>query len=275
MTVLRSTVSSVLHGAVDLLFPDVCTGCDSAVTDTTGLCGACEVKLLSLIALPACPRCGSTLGPHVPAREDGCGNCPHPLPRFARVHRLGPYAPPLRRIVQDIKYRRSVALLRRLSALLAERLRTQEYADARTPDAAAGVLDPDAPLPPPFDVVLSVPMHWRRRLVRGFDHAALLADALARELRLPLGDDLVRTRPTPPQVHLPRTRRLENVRNAFALRRRSDLTGARVLLVDDVTTTGATAGECARTLLNGRAARVTLAVLAKAESPVAYTEGWR
>ena len=121
-----------------------------------------------------------------------------------------------------------------------------------------------------FDVVLPIPMHWLRRLGRGFDHARAIAAGLARELSLPLGRELVRIRNTPPQVNLSRTRRMENVRGAFAVRDRVAIAGAQVLLVDDVTTTGATASEAARALLDADAAGVTLAVLAKAEPPTAY-----
>jgi predicted amidophosphoribosyltransferase len=125
-----------------------------------------------------------------------------------------------------------------------------------------------------FDVVIPVPMHWRRRLARGSNHSRALAGLLAGNLDLPLGDDLVRTRYTPPQVNLPRTKRIEMVRGAFGLRSARAVEGARVLLVDDVTTTGATANESARTLLSGGASRVTLAVVAKAEPPTAYAGHW-
>ena len=114
-------------------------------------------------------------------------------------------------------------------------------------------------------------MHWLRRLGRGFDHARAIAAGLARELRLPLGRELVRVRNTLPQVHLPVSRRSANVRGAFAVRRGADVDGAGVLLVDDVTTTGATVNEAARVLLAAGAREVVVAVLAKAEPPAAYS----
>ncbi len=208
-----------------------------------------------MVALPYCPRCGATVGPNIPVREDGCSACPSTLPRFARVVRLGPYAAPLRRIIQQLKYRGTDQMLARLGQLLCEAVATRTDSDT-------------------LDVVIPVPMHWRRRLVRGTDHARAIAHQLARRLDLPLGDDLVRTRHTPPQVNLPRTRRIEIVRGAFALRSSAAVEGAHVLLVDDVTTTGATANESAKTLLSAGASKVTLAVLAKAEPPTAYTAHW-
>jgi ComF family protein len=127
----------------------------------------------------------------------------------------------------------------------------------------------------PLDLVMPVPMHWRRRLARGVDHARLLARSIAGPLGLPLGHELFRTRLTAEQVRLSRTRRRENVRGSFDLAGRRAIEGARVLLVDDVTTTGATADEAARTLLAGGASRVALAVIAKAEAPTAYAQGQR
>ena len=126
-----------------------------------------------------------------------------------------------------------------------------------------------------FDVVLPVPMHWRRRLQRGFAHARALAARVAIELHVPLGSDLSRTRNTPPQTHLPRSRRIENVRGAFAVRSPATVRGASILLVDDVTTTGATVDEATRALLAAGAHHVAVAVLAKAEPPTAYAHQLR
>jgi len=238
---------------MDLVLPTTCSACEADDVSANGLCDACSVKLLSLAALRYCPRCGATVGPNIPVREDGCSACPQPLPRFASVTRLGPYAFPLRRIVQNLKYHRIETMCPYLGRMLTGALTARH--------------DPEA-----FDLILAVPMHWRRRLWRGCDHARALARAVGRRLGVPLGDELVRTKHTPPQVHLSRTRRIENVRGAFAVARAGGLAGARVLLVDDVTTTSATANEAARTVLRAGASRVDLAVVAKAEPPRAYTE---
>jgi ComF family protein len=144
-------------------------------------------------------------------------------------------------------------MLRRLSTMLAAAVETRCEADET------------------LDLVMPVPMHWRRRLWRGYDHSRVLATALARELHLPLGYELVRIRHTPQQAHLPRTRRIENMRGAFAAEGKA-LAGASVLLVDDITTTGATASEAARALLSAGAIRVTLAAVAKSEPRRAYSE---
>ena len=246
-------IRALAGGLADLVLPEACAACEHPRLAAGGLCQQCNIDLLGLVSLAYCPRCGATLGPHIPARDDGCWACPNPLPRFSRVVRLGPYAGPLRSMIRNLKYHHRDTMGRRVGAMLGEALRAA-HADRE------------------FDVVLPVPMHWRRRLVRGCDHARVLARAVARRLRLPVGDELIRVRNTPPQTHLSRTGRIENVRRAFALRPRSNLAGASVLLVDDVTTTGATASEAARTILGGKALHVTLAVVAKSESPRAYAQ---
>ncbi len=247
---IASAARACVRGLGGLVLPGVCAGCGAAEPTAGGLCDACGLELLSLASLRYCPRCGSTLGPGIPERDDGCGACPAPLPRFARVVRLGPYAGPLRTAVRDLKYHRMEALRRRLGRLLAE--------------AVAARLDA------PADRVAPVPMHWRRRMLRGYDHARTLGREVARGLGLPLEDVLARARHTAPQVRLSRTQRLANVRGAFKPRRGADVAGLRIVLVDDVTTTGATASEAARTLLRAGASSVTLAVVAKSEPPTAY-----
>jgi len=249
-------VRMVAGGLADLLLPRVCAACGSQPIDDEHLCSGCGRELLTLVSLPFCPRCGSTVGPNIPIREDGCNGCPSTLPRFARVFRLGPYAGPLRSVIRELKYRRREEMRRRLGRLLGQIV-------------AAGELEP------PPDVVIPVPMHWRRRLSRGYDHARVLGRAVAGELNLPIGDDLIRVRHTPPQIHLLRSERIKNVRGAFQVTGTDAIHGGHVLLVDDVSTTGATANEAARTLLAGGASRVTLAVVAKSEPPTAYADHWK
>jgi ComF family protein len=246
-------VVDLAKGAGDLLLPAVCPACQERPPTLDGLCEACAAERLTLLAMPYCPRCGMTLGPGVPADPGGCGKCPTPMPRFSRTVRLGPYAGPLRHAVKHLKFRRGDIL-----------------SSAATQQLVCAINAADDL--PGLDVVVPIPAHWTRRLARGRDHSGLLARRLARHLGLPLEPLLVRTRSTPPQTHLSRTARIANVRNAFTTRDPAAISGANILLVDDVTTTGATANECARALLKGGAKSVTLGVLAKSEPRDAYSE---
>jgi len=252
---LRDVIGSLAAGLADLVMPQTCAACDASLVSAAGLCARCNVRLLQRVSLPYCPRCGATIGPNIPVPDDGCGLCPATLGRFSRVIRLGPYAQPLRRVIQHLKYHRQEVLLGRLAEMLAEAVRAGC-------DGAS------------FDLIIPVPMHWRRRLARGYDHAKGLARQLGRRLDVPVWEELIRTRHTPQQTLLSRTQRIISVRGAFGLARGANLSGTRVLLVDDVTTTGATANEATRTLLAGGAVDVVLAVLAKAEPPRAHTRHW-
>jgi len=244
--------NKLLLPAVRLLWPDTCIACGTNAPTQRGLCEDCGRQLVFLAALEYCPRCGSTLGRGIPAGGDGCAACPEVAFRFDRAVRVGPYAECLRSAIHQAKYRRRGHGLGELAALLAEAVSAR--CQGRRPD-----------------VVMAVPMHWLRRLRRGQNHSAGLAEGVARRLGVPLGDGLVRTRNTPPQVGLPASRRAENVRGAFRVYHPRTLAGAGVLLIDDVMTTGATVNEVARALLAAGAEHVTVAVLARAEPPTAYS----
>lgn len=255
MIALRSQIvakfTALLRAMGDLVLPELCGACQGADVSSRGLCDKCLAQLLKLVCLPYCPRCGSTTGPNIPVRQDGCPACPPTLPRFARVVRIGPYADPLRHAIRNLKYRGRQQLRNQLADLLAQATQSA-YPDKK------------------FDVIVPIPMHWISRLTRGSDHAMLLAAATSRRLDVPLGKELIRMRNNPPQARLSRTQRIENIKGAFELADAKTIDGANVLLVDDVTTTGATANEATRILLEAGAEKVTLAVIAKTESPIAY-----
>jgi ComF family protein len=117
---------------------------------------------------------------------------------------------------------------------------------------------------PPCDLVLAVPLHPKRLRMREFNQALLLADRVAKRLALPLSlDHLVRVRATLPQTKLDRKERAGNVRRAFAVQRQPELVDRRVLLVDDVMTTGATVNECAKVLRRAGVTSVVVLTLAR------------
>jgi ComF family protein len=168
------------------------------------------------------------------------------LPPVSRAHALATFEGPARRLLIDLKYD---GLLRAGSVIGAR------MADAR---GARAVLD-DA------HVLVPVPLHWTRRWRRGHNQAAVLARGIHRRRpHLLVSAALRRTRPTRAQVGLERERRLHNVSGAFRLRRRhlNVVRGRKLVLVDDVVTTGATAAVAAAALLEGGAREVRLYVAA-------------
>ena len=248
-----SYLPDTLGALLDLALPRCCAACDGRDETADPLCPACAAGLLAQVGRPYCIRCGTTVAEGLAVDESGCAHCPDPMPRFDRLVRLGTYDRPLAEVIRRYKFRRAVGSTPWLADLLAQRIGAESALSS-------------------IQLIQSVPLHWRRQLLRGYNQAAVLARLLARRLGVPAGDELVRLRNTPPQARLPRSRRLENVRGAFAVppRRRRWIDGRHVLLVDDVTTTGATATEAARALLAAGARRVSLAVLAKADPPPAF-----
>lgn len=236
---------SPLRRLLDLVYPPRCYACD-APAPAPGFCTACRAALVPPPAAP-CPVCDHpTATAASPQRV--CGRCLADPPAFRRARacflfRSSGHDDPLRTAVHRYKYGRDTALASGLGTLL-----------------AAGRHRLDA-----CDVVVPVPLHVERLRWRGFNQALLLARRLCRAGGARLAVDcLVRSRPTLPQVELDENARRHNVAGAFAVARRDAVAGRRVLLVDDVLTTGSTVDECSRALRRAGAAAVDVLVLARA-----------
>jgi len=124
-----------------------------------------------------------------------------------------------------------------------------------------------------FDIVVPMPLHWRRRWRRGFNQSSLLARLTARRCGIPMLHAVRRTRSTATQAGLTNARRRENVSGAFRVTKGPAVRGRRVLLIDDVMTTGATANACALALKRGGASSVTLLALARVDRRLVETHG--
>jgi ComF family protein len=235
------------HGLIDLVYPPRCLVClRPPRLSRDHFCEDCSEGLF-VDPAAVCPACAATVGPH--ACHDGrCGVCRNEGFGFDAALRLGAYKGALAAAVLKMKH----AGCEGLAELVAERWARRDAARV----AAAGV-----------GVVAPVPLHWRRRLVRGYNQSAAVAHTVARTLGLPCRPGLLRRgRHTASQRKMTAAARRDNVRDAFTLGIGARVRGTHVLLVDDVMTTGATASEAARALKRGGAARVTVAVLARAEA---------
>jgi ComF family protein len=240
----RARMIPLLRPALDFLFPPRCPGCRET-GGSPGFCSACSAQIRPL-GSPMCPRCG------VPFAGRGidhlCDGCRRRSPRFDRARACALYdggsdpGSPLASALHQYKYKPDATLAPLLADLLASR----------------------CPYRNDYDVLLPVPLHLERLRWRGFNQAALLARRLARQWTLRLDPFvLVRIRATPPQVGLDEAQRRRNITGAFAVRCADRVRRRKVLLVDDVYTTGATVNECARVLKKAGARRVDVLVLAR------------
>lgn len=183
--------------------------------------------------------------------EGRCTLCRSGLRGFDAAYCYGSYEGALRELIHVYKYGRVQTLAKPLGDLLAAALPREER----------------------FDAVTAVPLHWRRQWQRGFNQSELLARSMAARYGIPVVRALRRVRSTETQAGLSNTRRRENVATAFECRRGARaLAGKRILLIDDVMTTGSTAAACARVLKRAGAAKVALLTVARVDRRM---EGWR
>jgi ComF family protein len=222
----RNTVIGLARAAAAFFLPSACLACGGAEERRTpdlmsgGVCSVCW-ETLPVRGPSRCLRCDETLTAS-PAPEL-CGKCLIDPPAFESLRAAAPYAGSARAILHAFKFRGADYLGPRMADRMLERLQD------------AGV-----------DEVAAVPATWRARRVRGFHPASVLGRAVAARLEVPWASSLLlKTRETEVQSGLAAARRAANVRGAFAVARRP---AGRILLVDDVATSGATARECARRL---------------------------
>lgn len=223
-------------------------------------CAACGISLTSDPVPLFCKTCWETI---MPLRLARCSQCDRPFPSpvaltYSPTHRchhctirppaymkawtLYPYLPPLQDAICLFKYRGKVSLARPLGRLML--------------DALPAALD--------ADLVIPVPLHPTRLREREFNQSLLLADQVAKHIHLPLSfTNLVRTTQSEPQSTLSRKERIKNLRRAFAVRHPQSIAHKRILLIDDVFTTGTTVNECAKVLRKAGAQAIFVLTLAR------------
>ncbi|MFT5287819.1 MAG: ComF family protein [Planctomycetota bacterium] len=251
--IVKAMKAEWLNPLIDAIYPPKCRLCGGL----TGNDLACEEHALpNGLTGPRCDRCAANLPPAIKA-ETRCAACRRKRPNFRRVVALGDYEQgALREWLLALKHGHRKDLAIPLGAYLGELLMR-----------SGGTSE---------DILVPVPLHPMRRYERGYDQARALAEATARAAGLDVEPVLKRTRATVPQGTAGAVSRASNVRSAFAIKSGANIRIAnrRVWLLDDVLTSGATAGECTRELRRCGAETVGVLVVARAgESKVEPTGG--
>lgn len=239
-----------VRALVDMVLPPRCAGCGVIVAADGGFCPDCWTRL-DFLDGPACARCDVPL-PIAQGEGALCGQCMADPPPYSRVRAPLAYDALSRDIVMRLKYGRRQGMARLMARVMANVLPPPDGASSGEGDVPA--------------LLVPVPLHRWRLWSRGFNQSVEVARHLARLRALPLAvDALERTRRTPSLRGLGRTQRAKAVRGAFRInpQARALIDGRDILLVDDVFTSGATAGACARTLLKGGARSVEVVAFAR------------
>lgn len=246
MTILVPTiVRSTLAKAVEIAFPWQCVVCQSRDTDNRHdmFCAECSTSLTRPI-IDSCQRCAAEVGPFT-STEQGCVHCRSRKPSFDSAVCLGMYDETMRRAIVSSKWSHSAAGMKALGRLLVKQQlsRIEEW---------------------DIDVIVPIPQPWTTRLIRPFNSASVVAEEVSRHTGVNIDHQLLhRTRATRPQKRVAVHRRFENQKGAFRVQNLKSFEGKRVLLVDDVMTTGATCSEASRMFKRCKAKAVHVAVVAR------------
>lgn len=235
-----------IAAGIDLFLPPACLLCGQLLppqTEPQSLCTSCQ-KGMPASGKARCSRCAQSFT--FASSSHLCGSCLQHPPCFTVVHAACAYQEQTKLAIHSLKYRNQITLARPLGRLLAKAFSESNGNIKFTPD-----------------LVVPVPLHASRMRTRGFNQALEIARPLARQLQAPLDAMLLqRIRKTPQQQGLSAIERRKNLREAFALSSRA--TALKILLVDDVMTTGETVRECSRILQQGGASEVQVAVIGRA-----------
>ena len=232
--------------AGNLLYPADCRICETPLSTLTRVpvCDACLASSEPFEAEFVCVQCRTPFLNRAPLDEQGCCTlCRLGARGFDAAYSSGEYDGALRKLIRLFKYHGIVSLERTLVDRLSDALPRDQH----------------------FDLLAPVPMHWWRRLTRGRNHAETLARALAKRTGIAFADPVHRKKWTPAQARVSRAQRRRNVQGVFAVRQPQHIKGKRILLVDDVLTTGSTAGACAAALKKAGATHVAVITIARVD----------
>jgi ComF family protein len=235
-------ITVIAKAFVNILYPIHCVGCKSPLDplDERGICIRCANNIRRN-PQPHCHVCGRS----VHDEKHLCGECVKTAYEFSAARSAYLYEGTVRELIHVFKYGCGLRLRGLLSRLVIDFLKD------------------NASLSDNIDAVTFVPLHNNRLRERGFNQSKVLAEAVASDFGIPLINGLDKIKKTPPQSELSRQKRLSNLKGSFRVRSPKETAGKRILLVDDVMTTGSTLNECSRVLRQAGAVEVRCLTMAR------------
>lgn len=231
----------ILKILIDLIYPPTCISCKKPTHDHGTLCTDCWNEI-DFISSPNCTIC-STPMPHSSASPLICGTCLNSPPNYHRARSLFSYDENSKRIITRLKYYDKTHIAKHVSQWLYNR--QQDFICES-------------------ELIIPVPLHKKRLNSRKFNQSTLIAKHLSKKTNIPfIADALIRTKNSTPQTNLTFKQRTKNLNNCFIQNPKRNIQNKRVLLVDDVITTGTTVYQCTKTLLKAGAKEVNVLTVAK------------
>ena len=239
------TLSEALNDFSEVVFPAQCLGCAEILHPFTGqmFCSACSDKI-NFINGCMCPICGTTFSDS-PAENHLCGDCLEKRPYFSFARAVFSYEDIILNAIHHFKYNRNISIGEMLASFMAD----FSFPDIDFKD---------------YSLIMPVPLHIKRLRERGFNQSLILARALGEKQQIPVIFSVLKKHKfTLTQTGSNKKERKQNIKGAFEVSSKKEISGKNIILVDDVYTTGATANECAKTLIKAGAQKVAVLTLAR------------
>ena len=237
----RLFISASVQNLIDFVFPNVCPCCNKSIENYKIFCTACFSKI-KFIQGTICYRCGKKLNTNLTEEKTLCANCLKKRPIYDKARSVFEYNLPSKNMILKFKYTGKIEYV---------------YPFVKLMQQAGKDLFKET------DVIMPVPMHWKRRLTRGYNQAGLLAQELAKQIKCPYDDTtLTRFKHTKKQENKSLEERNKNVKDAFKITDTNKVKNKTILLIDDVLTTGATVNNCTKTLKKAGAKAVFVLTIA-------------
>ncbi len=244
---LVKAIRYIFSGLLDILYPRHCFACDNSLHEerSTYICVSCLEKIKKT-KVRRCAKCGFELGPGITTSHIGCPECENINLKFEKSFFVSDNKAPIKNLIYQFKYKKHMCLAEPLGHLLIKLLSQEIICE--------------------IDVIVPVPLHWKKKQKSGFNQSILMAKKICRNLSLPISvNNLHRVKNTLSQTQLSRLQRQKNVYGAFKVKNPEKFNKKNVLLVDDVLTTGTTASECAKSLKDAGVNKVLLIALARSK----------